>query len=284
MEFWIINLMNGLSLGMILFMLASGFTLILGLMNVIHLAYGGFYLISAYLGFSVIEKFGNFWLACLIGLALGALLGLVIERFVIKPLLGQHLPQALATVGVAFFLTGIALWIWGGNILLLPKPSFLEGSIYMLGLFFPKYRLFIIFIGIILAVCLWIFQERTRTGAAIRAGVDDEEIARAMGINIPLIFTVVFILASALTGCAGVLGGPILGVFIGAEWDVLVFALVVVTIGGFGSILGAFVGSIIIGQLQVFTVALLPEFSYFAIFAPMAVIIALRPRGLFGRK
>ena len=284
MEFWIINLLNGLSLGMIFFMLTSGFTLILGLMNVLHLAYGSFYLLSAYLGFTIIQRFENFWLACLLCLLLGALLGLLIERLVLGPLFGQHLPQALATVGGAYFLTGIALWIWRGNIYMLPKPSFLEGSVPLLGFFFPTYRLFIIFVGIILAIGLWLFQERTKAGAIIRAGVDDEEMARAMGIDIRFVFSAVFILASALAGITGVLGGPILGAFVGAEWEVLVLALVVVIIGGLGSILGAFVGSLAVGLLQVFTVALLPELSYFAIFAPMVIILAFRPQGFFGKK
>lgn len=265
-------------------MLTSGLTLILGLMNVLHLAYGSFYLLSAYVGFTIIQRFENFWLACLVGLFLGALLGFIIERLVLGPLFGQHLPQALATVGIAFFFTGIALWIWKGNIYMLPKPGFLEWSIPLLGISFPTYRLFIILIGILLAIGLWLFQEKTRAGAIIRAGVDDEEMARVMGIDIRFVFSAVFVLASALAGIAGVLGGPILGAFVGAEWEVLVLALVVIIIGGLGSILGAFVGSLTVGLLQVFTMALLPELSYFAIFAPMVIILAFRPQGFFGRK
>ena len=201
MGFWIMNLINGLSLGMIFFMLSSGFTLILGLMNVLNLAYGSFYLLSAYLGFTVIGSFGNFWLACFVGVFIGALLGLLIERLVLGPLFGRgHLPQALATCGVAYTFAGVALWAWKGNIYMLPKPSFLDGSVGFLGLFFLKYRLFIIFVGVVLAIGLWLFQEKTKAGAIVRAGVDDEEMARAMGINIRLVFSAVLVLASALAG------------------------------------------------------------------------------------
>jgi branched-chain amino acid transport system permease protein len=284
MEFWIVNLINGLSLGMIFFMLASGFTLILGLMNVLHLAYGSFYLLSAYIGFAIIKRFESFWLACFVGIFVGALLGWLMERLVLGPLFGRRLPQALATVGAAFFLTGIALWGWRGDIYMLPKPDFLDGSVRFLGLFFPIYRVFIIFVGVVLATGLWLFQEKTKAGAIVRAGVDDEEMARAMGINIRLVFSAVFVLASALAGLAGVLGGPILGAFVGAEWEVLAIALVVVIIGGMGSILGAFIGSLVIALLQVFTVVLLPGLSYFAVFAPMVIILALRPQGFFGKK
>lgn len=284
MSFWLVNLISGFSLAMVLFLLASGLTLILGLMKVLHLTYGGFYLLAAYVAFTVIQRVGSFWLGCLVGILLGALMGLILERLVLGKLFGRHLPQIIATVGGTFVLTDIALWFWGGDICMLPKPSFLEGSVPLLGFSFPTYRLFIIFVGLIFAVGLWIFQEKTQVGAIIRAGVDDEEMVRLLGINIPLVFTCVFVLASALAGLAGVLGGPFYGVFIGAEWEVLVFALVVVIIGGSGSILGAFVGSIVIGLLQVFTVALLPELSYFAVFAPMAIVLSFRPQGFFGRK
>jgi branched-chain amino acid transport system permease protein len=284
MNFWSIQILNSVSLGMLLFLIASGLSLIFGLMRIANLAHGSFYLIGAYIGLSVLNHTeNNFPLAVVAACIIVPIAGILLQYLFLNRLHGQELPQVLLTFGFMFILADLCLVIWGGNPESLPKPEIFSRSIPFAGVFFPTYRLFVIGAGLVIAVALYFLLERTKIGAMVRAGVDDQEMARAVGVNVPVVFTAVFALGVCLAAMAGVLGGPIIGVFPGLDLDILLLALVVVVIGGIGSIKGAFVGSLAVGLLDNFGKTLFPELALFTIFAPMALVLALRPKGLFGK-
>ena len=205
------------------------------------------------------------------------------QRFFLHRFYKNDLAQVLMTFGFLFAFQDISLWIWGGSPYLLPAPTFLEQSLRFGDITYPSYRLFLIAMGLIIAAALWWFQERTKFGAIIRAGVDDEEMLRGLGVNVPLLFTAVFALGAALAGMSGVLSGPFTGVYPGADLQVLLLAFVVLIVGGLGSLKGAFVGALVVGLLDNFGKAMFPELALFTVFAPMALILVIRPTGLFGR-
>lgn len=283
MNFWAMQILNSVSLGMLLFLIASGLSLIFGLMRIANLAHGSFYILGAYVGLTVLNRTESFTLAALAACVGVPLLGVAIQRFFLDRLHNQELPQVLLTFGFSFILADLCLVLWGGTPQSLPKPELFARSIRYAGIFFPTYRLFVIGAGLVIALALWLFLEKTRIGAMVRAGVDDQEMARAVGVNASLVFSGVFALGVSLAALAGVLGGPIIGVFPGLDVEILLLALVVVVIGGMGSIKGAFVGSLLVGLLDNFGKAFFPELAFFTIFAPMALVLALRPKGLFGR-
>lgn len=284
MNFWIIQGLNGLAFGSLLFILASGFSLIFGLMRIVNLSHGAYFMLGAYVGLSAIEAGVNFWVAILIGGGAICILGTVIERFILRRLTGQPLAQVLVTLGIAFIIADTCVWIWTGDPRPVPMPSQLAGAFRIGYLAFPIYRLFVIGVAFVLAAALWFLLERSRLGAMIRAGVDDLTMARAMGIRTSLLFSVVFCLGSALAGAGGVLAGPILSVYPGLDTDMLPLALVVVILGGVGSLLGAFTGSLIIGFIYSYGQALFPDLAYMILFLPMVLVLTLRPTGLFGKQ
>lgn len=284
MNFWIIQGLNGLAFGSLLFILASGFSLIFGLMRIVNLSHGAYFMLGAYVGLSAIEAGVNFWVAILIGGGAICILGTVIERFILRRLTGQPLAQVLVTLGIAFIIADTCVWIWTGDPRPVPMPSQLAGAFRIGYLAFPIYRLFVIGVAFVLAAALWFLLERSRLGAMIRAGVDDLTMARAMGIRTSLLFSVVFCLGSALAGAGGVLAGPILSVYPGLDTDMLPLALVVVILGGVGSLLGAFTGSLIIGFIYSYGQALFPDLAYVILFLPMVLVLTLRPTGLFGKQ
>ncbi|MBS0528843.1 MAG: branched-chain amino acid ABC transporter permease [Proteobacteria bacterium] len=284
MNFWIIQGLNGLAFGSLLFILASGFSLIFGLMRIVNLSHGAYFMLGAYVGLSAIEAGANFWVAILLGGIAICVLGTLIERFVLRRLNGQPLAQVLVTLGIAFIIADACVWIWTGDPRPVPMPAELTGAFRVAQLAFPIYRLFVIGVAFALAAALWFLLERSRLGAMIRAGVDDLAMARAMGIRTSLLFSAVFCLGSALAGAGGVLAGPILSVYPGLDTDMLPLALVVVILGGVGSLLGAFVGSLIIGFIYSYGQALFPDLAYVILFLPMVLVLTLRPTGLFGRQ
>ncbi len=280
---WVIHTLNGVSLGMLLFLLAAGLSLIYGLMKILNLTHGSYYLLGAYIGSTVIARTGSFALALIVAPLLVALLGAFMERFFLRRFHLDELPQTLLTFGFLFIIADLSLWTWGGDPILLPKPALFEKSIEIGGLFYPTYRLLLIIVGFAVAIVLWWFQERTKLGAMLRAGVDDAEIARALGIDVSLLFTLVFAVGAFLAALGGVLGGPIIGASPGADFDVMLLAFVVVIVGGLGSLRGALVGGLLIGLLDNFGKIFFPELALFTIFVPMAIILSFRPTGLFGR-
>ena len=283
LAFWLIQSLNSLSLGGLLFLLSAGFSLIFGLMRIANLSHGAYFMLGAYIGLSVLRAGYSFGVAMVVaGLAV-ALMGGLIERFVIRRLAGNPLAQVLATLGIAFIIADGSLLVWTGDPQQLPSPEFLQGVFRFEGVAFPKYRVAVVGVAIVFAIGLWLLLEKTRIGAMIRAGVDDMEMARGVGIPVSALFTMVFCLGSFLAGVGGVLGGPILSVYPGLDTDMLPLALVVVILGGVGSLGGAFVGSFIIGFIYTFGQTLFPDLAYMILFLPMIIVLAIRPRGLFGR-
>ena len=283
MNFLVFQILNGLTTGALLFFLASGLTVVFGLMRILNLSHGVMFLLGGYTGLTVQRATGSFLLALLAGLLVAGVVGLILQQSFSRTLLGSSFNQVLLTLGVAFILNNVILIIWGGVPERIEPPSILQHSISALGVTYPTYRLFLIGLAFAAGLGLWVFWERSRAGAIVRACVDDRPMAAAMGIRVDLIFVSVFALGAALSGLAGVLGGPVLGLAIGLDFDVLLLAVVVVMVGGVGSLGGAFVGSMLIGLLDTFGKAYFPELSYFTLFAPVVLILLLRPTGLFGR-
>lgn len=281
-SFWLQTL-NGLSFGAVLFFVASGFTLIFGLMRITNLAHGGFYLVGGYIGFSVVQWTGNFALA-LLAAALGiTVIGLVTERVLLRPIRGLESPEVLLTIGLTFVLGDLSLAVWGGDPTPVPVPAFLQGPLRIGDFAYPRYRLFVIACAVVVAVILFYIERRTRLGAIVRAGVDDRETVAALGINIKAVFTGVFMFGAFLAGFAGVIGAGFLTLLPGQDFEILLFGLVVVILGGLGSLPGAVLGAILVGLIDSFAKAVVPELSFFTLFAPMALILVLRPQGLLGR-
>ncbi len=283
MQFWVIQTLNSLALGGLLFLLAAGFSLIFGLMRIANLTHGAFYMLGAYIGVSILQFISNLWIAALLGGLVVALFGGLVERFILRKLAGNELGQVLVTLGFAYIIADFCLVVWGGDPIPLPTPEGLESPVEIAGFMFPAYRLAVVAIALATGVALYLLMERTRLGAMIRAGVDDMQMARAVGIPVSRLFTIVFCLGSALAGAGGILGGPIMSAYPGLDADMLPLALIVVILGGVGSLVGAFVGSFIIGFVYTFGIALFPQLAYVILFLPMIVVIAFRPRGLFGR-
>ena len=287
MTFWLVLTANSITFGGLLFLLSAGFSLIFGLMRIPNLTHGSLFMLGAYIGATlVIGLFGvkvNFWLAAVLATVAVAFLGALAERFLLRRLPGDQLAQVLVTLGLSFMAADFCLMVWGGDPLSVATPPELAGFARLGVLIFPNYRLAIIVIAIIVAVGLWLLLDRTRLGAMIRAGVDDPDMARVVGIRVSQLFTIVFALGAGLAAFAGIVGGPILSVYPGLDQDMLPLALVVVILGGTGSLLGSFVGSIIVGFIYNFGQALLPELAYFVLFLPMLLVLLLRPQGLFGR-
>ena len=282
-QFWIIQTLNSLAFGGLLFLLSSGFSLIFGLMRIPNLAHGAFFMLGAYFGYSLLIRGSNFWVAALIaGLGVGVI-GIVLERVVLRQISGNEQGQVLVTLGVSFIIADICLLAWTGDPMPLPAPQALRPPLRFGGYAFPTYRLVVLGIALVAAVGLYVLMERTRIGAMIRAGVDDMEMARGVGIPVSRLFTAVFLLGASLAGIGGVLGGPILNAYPGLDSDMLPLALIVVILGGAGSLLGAFVGSFVVGFLYNFGIALVPDLAYFVLFLPMVLVLVFLPQGLFGR-
>ncbi|MET4576779.1 branched-chain amino acid ABC transporter permease [Ottowia thiooxydans] len=279
----LIQIANALSLAALLFVVASGFTLIFGLLRVVNLAHGALYLLGGYIGLTVVRSSDSFVLGILAATASVAMAGYLLDRFLLERVKDQDLKQVLLTLGVALVINDLALVIWGGDALTVPIPEFLRGAMEIGEAFYPKYRLFVMAAGLSTFVMLWLVYNRTRLGALIRAGVDDKEMVQAMGVNIGRLFVFTFMLGSALAGLGGVLGGAFLTLYPTADSEILVFSLAIVIIGGRGSLGGAAIGSLLVGGLATFGPLWLPELAYFVIFGPMALLLAFRPLGLFGK-
>ena len=275
--------LNGISFGALLFLLSSGFTLIFGLMRIVNLAHGSFYLLGGYVGLTLMQGGQSFWVAMIGGALAIAILGFVVERGLLLRVRGRTMPEVLLTVGLSLIFADLALARWGGDPILLDRPSQFAGTVELSGVTYPEFRLLVLGLGILLAALMWILQSRTRIGAIIRAGVDDREMVSALGINVNAVFTGVFVFGALLAGMTGVIGGVFLSLYPGADGEILNFALVVVILGGLGDLRGAIVGSLLVGLIDSFGRSLTPSLSYFLLFAPMAIILIFRPRGLFGR-
>jgi branched-chain amino acid transport system permease protein len=287
MTFWVNQLFNGISYGALLFLLAAGLTLIFGAMNIVNVAHGSFYLIGGYFGFEVIRKTGNYYLGILVAGFLVAMLGLIIEPIFLRRMEGKEpgndLKQMLVTMGIAVIIQDVCLLIWGGDPYMIQSPSYLKGAIHIGRFFFPTIRLFIIAYAIVIFLLLWWLQGKTSIGAKLRATVDNDEIASSFGIDVDRVRMGVFTLGALLCGFGGVIGCSFMGIALGIEFEILPLAFVIVILGGAGSLTGALVGSFIVGITDNLGKALFPELAYFTLFAPLVIILAFKPTGLFGK-
>jgi branched-chain amino acid transport system permease protein len=284
-DFFVLNTLNAVSYGAILFLLASGFSLVFGVMGVLNLSHGALYMVGAYVGWTIAVKNGlNFWLGALAGGLVAGLISLVMEAGFFRRLYQQLNEQMLLTFGFVYILDNLARWIWGP----LYKAPFtapaLSGSFSIMGSMYPKVRIAIILIGIIIAIGLWWLQDKTRAGAMIRAGMDDKEIAMALGINLPLVATLTFFLGSFIAGFAGVTGAQLLGVYPEMSISVMLLVLAVIIIGGVGSVQGTLIGAGILGIIDAFGKALFPDYAMFTIYLAMIVVLLIKPSGILGRQ
>jgi branched-chain amino acid transport system permease protein len=283
-QFWVIQAFNGISYGALLFLLAAGLTLIFGVMRIVNLAHGAYFLLGGYVALSVIWTTGSWLLALPVAALVLAGIGMMMERFFLRPLGFDPLRQVLLTIGFAFLFQQAALDIWGGDQFDITPPDILQDSIVVGGLYFPVYRIFMIGMAAVIGLVLWLAMEKTRMGAIVRAAVDDAEMARGVGIDTSRVSMFIFALGALLAALGGVVGGAFLGVYPGLDFVILPIAFAVVIIGGMGSLAGAAIGSLIVGLADNFGKALFPEISYFTLYAPMVLILALKPTGLFGRE
>jgi branched-chain amino acid transport system permease protein len=252
-------------------------------MRIPNLMHGSFFMLGAYLGVTLLARGYNFWVAALVSAAAMAVIGGLVERFLLRRLSGDQLPQVLLTLGGAFIVGDVCLMIWTGDPWQPATPDHLRGVVQVAGLYFPIFRLVIVAVAVGVAIALWLLVDWTTLGAKIRAGVDDAPIARVVGIKVSQLFTLIFALGAALAAFGGVMGAPYLSVYPGLDFEMLPLALIVVILGGTGSLLGALVGSFLIGLLYNFGQAMFPDLAYVILFLPMLVILVLRPQGLFGK-
>lgn len=283
MEEWVTQALSGLTYGGLLFILASGFTLGLGIMKIVNIAHGALYLLTAYIAWSVFQSTNSFLLVIVICAAIGGILALALYAGLLQRLHQRPLAQILVTMGVTLIIAEFGVIWWGGYPRTVERPGSLAGTAQLGSMTFPTYRLFMLAAAILIGIVLWILLERTRVGALVRASVDDEEMARGMGVNVGRLYFLVFGTTGILAGLAGAIGAPFLGAFQGAQFDVLLLALLVSVIGGLGSIPGAFIAALLIGILDTVGKSLFPELAHFTLFAPLLIILAVRPTGLFGK-
>lgn len=282
-RFWLIQIFNGVSYGALLFLLGSGLSLIFGVMRIVNLAHGSYFLLGGYVALTVIWTTGSWLLALPVAALTIAVLGVLMQWLFLRPLGFDPLRQVLLTVGFAFLFQQAALDIWTGNNFYISPPDALNWSLVVGGLYLPLYRIFMIGTALAIGLILWLAMEKTRIGAAVRATVDDAEMARGVGIDTARVSTLIFALGAFLAALGGVIGGAFLGVYPGLDFEVLPLAFAVVIIGGMGSLGGAAIGALLVGLADNFGKALFPEVSYFTLYAPMAIILAVKPTGLFGR-
>ncbi|WP_089942274.1 branched-chain amino acid ABC transporter permease [Candidatus Entotheonella palauensis] len=284
MNFWIIQTFNGISYGALLFLLASGLSLIFGVMRIVNLSHGSYFLLGGYFALTVMNLTGSWLLALPVSALAVAVIGILIERVFLRRLGFDPLRQVLLTVGFALLFQQAALDIWGGDNMDIKVPAALDWSLQRGTLFFPVYRMFMIATAACVGIALWLVIETTRLGAVVRAAVDDAEMARGIGIDTSKVSLSIFALGAFLAALGGVVGGAFIGVYPGLDFEILPLSFAVVIIGGLGSLRGAVVGSLIVGLIDNFGKALFPEIAYFTLYAPMALILAVKPTGLFGRE
>jgi branched-chain amino acid transport system permease protein len=275
--------LNGLTLAALLFIMASGLTLAFGLMRVVNLAHGAFYLLGGYVGVQLVQQTDSLLIGILGGGLLTLIGGVLMERFLLQHVRGLDLSEALLTIAVGIIISDALLMIYGGQPQTLPLPPELRAPVNLGVMMYPYFRVLIMLFAVLLGIALWLVMTRSRIGVAIRAGVDDRETAMTQGINVPLLFSGVFAVASLLAGVAGVIGTSYMALNQGLDVRVLMLSLVVIIIGGMGSLKGAAVGALITGLVSSFATGYLPQFALFFLFLPMTLILVFRPQGLFGR-
>jgi branched-chain amino acid transport system permease protein len=278
------NILNGVSYASILFLIASGLSLVLGIMGVLNLSHGALYMLGAYIGISASNHFNNFLVGAILAAVGIGIIGFVMEKFLLSRLYKNFDQQALLTLGLVYIFANVVLWIWGPWPQMGSAPAILSGSISLENFRFSVYRLGIIIIGLAIFIGLWWLQDKTRIGARIRAGMDNKEMTGGLGINYGLISTCVFILGAAMGGLAGFLGSPVTGAFPEMSMQILLLAMIIVVVGGLGKVQGAMLGSLIVGLIDTFGKAYFPFFSSFTVYLIFVIILIVKPTGLWGKK
>jgi branched-chain amino acid transport system permease protein len=280
-----IQVLHGLVYGMLLFLVASGLTLVFGMMGVLNVAHASFYMLGAYFAYTITIRWGNFWASLIISPIVVGALGILIERFLMpKAHKTGHMAELLLTFGLFYVFGEIVRIIWGTVPLTVPMPALLAGNIPLLGTIYPVYRLFIVGFSIVVLTAMAWLVLRTRVGILVRAAVSDVQMLDALGTNVQMLFLGVFGSGAALAALAGVIAAPLLSTYPGMGMDILLDCFVVIVIGGAGSILGALVAALVIGEVQSFGILWLPKLALVFQFFLMAFVLAVRPSGLFGEK
>lgn len=276
---------HGMAYGMLLFLVASGLTLIFGMLGVLNIAHASFFMLAAYFSFSVLKTTGNFWLALLLAPIVAGFLGVLVERFLLRRVHAYgHIAELLLTVGIMLVIMEVVKAFWGTESLVIPIPDSLKGLITVSNLKYPIYRIFVIILSFVILGFLALILFKTRLGKIVRAAVSDADMVSALGINTPLVFMLVFGIGTWLAGVAGVAAAPLLTVFPGMADQMGMDAFVVVVVGGFGSLLGAFVTALMIGELNAYGVQFIPRLAPVLMFAFMAIVLSFKPTGFFGER
>ncbi|MBS0447383.1 MAG: branched-chain amino acid ABC transporter permease [Proteobacteria bacterium] len=278
------TLLNSLTLASLYFLVASGFTLVFGLMRNVNLAHGSLYLLGAYVGWVVGDRTGSWVLAVVAGFITAAVVGLLLQVLIFRHMQGQDLRQTLVTIGVSIVLADVMLWIWGAEIYTFDPPAWIYGSTALpLVMKFPTYRIAVFAMAVAIGLALWWFLAKTRVGMMIRAGVDDRGMLAASGVDVQLVFALTFAIGAGMAGLAGVVGGSALSVSPGEDTRYLLASLVVVIVGGMGSVGGAAIGALLIGLAEQFGLAYAPTYSVVFTFVIMVLALAFKPRGIMGK-
>ncbi len=276
---------QGLSTGTVYFLLAAGLTLTMGLMRVINLAHGALYMMGGYLGLAVAARTHNYWVGILVAAACVGLIGLVLETVFLRRLYGQPTSQVLLTIGFIYIFRDIVTWIWGSLPFAQLVPGIFSDSVQVGDIKIEVFRLVVVGFGLLMALGLWLLQDKTKIGAVVRAGMDNREIAGALGINLRGVFTGIFVLGAFIAGFCGLIGATVaVKIDVNAAWDALLLSMIVVVVGGTGSIQGALVGGVLLGLLEAFGKAYFPDYSHFIAYVTLIVILLIRPGGLLGRQ
>ncbi len=285
LRLYLLTLLNGLTLGSLYFIVASGFTLVFGLMRNVNLAHGSLYLLGGYVGFLLADKTGYFTIALAGGFLAAALMGLLMQVFILRFMQGQDLRQTMVTIGLSIVIADILLWIFTGQVYKMEPPMWLEGPIRNIPIIkaYSAYRLSLLGMGIAIGLFLWWLLNKTKVGAMIRAGVDDRGMLAAAGVNVNLIFAITFALGAGLAGLGGVVGAVELSVVPGEDTRLLLASLIVVIVGGMGSVVGAAIGAAILGLAETYGLAYAPTYSVVFTFVILVLVLAFRPRGIMGK-
>jgi branched-chain amino acid transport system permease protein len=280
-----VTLLNGLTLGSLYFIVAAGFTLVFGLMRNVNLAHGSLYLVGGYVGFYVALHTGSWLLALAAGFAGAALIGLLMQVGIFRFMQGQDLRQTMVTIALSIVIADLLLWALGATVHQMDAPEALSGPLRDIPLIkaYSKYRLMLLPIGVAIGVALWLFLNRTRIGMMIRAGVDDRAMLAAAGVNVNVLFAVTFAIGAGLAGFGGVIGAVELSMAPGEDVRLLLASLIVVIIGGMGSVVGAALGATILGLAETYGLAYAPTYSVVFTFVILVLVLAFRPRGFLGR-
>ena len=284
-KLFFITLLNGLTLASLYFIVASGFTLVFGLMRNVNLAHGSLYLLGGYVGFTIAEQTGWWILAIAGGFLAAAVAGLLIQVLILRHMQGEDLRQTMVTIGLSIVIADLLLWVFTGQVHQMEAPSLLQGPIRDIPIIraYSAYRLSLLGFGIAIGVFLWWLLNRTKVGTMIRAGVDDRGMLAAAGVNVNLVFAITFMLGAGLAGLGGVIGAVELSMVPGEDTRLLLASLIVVIVGGMGSVVGAAIGAVILGLAETYGLAYAPTYSVVFTFVILVLVLAFRPRGIMGK-